>query len=306
MRITVITLCAGLFCGTTFADKEPSTAHLPAAVQSRIKEWKGEGEVKKVKTRKQPNGKTVYEIQYKERGDEKFVVFAEDGSVLSESEGKGGGKGHGKGKKEKNKNNKREKADRDDPDNEQQDQDQDRAVPQPAPGTPIPSKPTSTTRPVTRPDRTGVQTPVLNRNAGETRYIYWDSIPEPVRTAALAQQTQHGSINTKALRVQKKPGNTVYHIPYEKQSVSFSTNGSIFSSAQQSGGPIRPVKWDNLPEPVRNAALAAQRTTGEVKLDAIFSQGNGGKTLHHILFGNDIVHAYSPEGRVQDPATFWR
>lgn len=326
MKIAIIPLCAGLFCGSAFADKEPSTSHLPAAVQNGIKESKGKGQIKKVTTRKQADGKTVYEIEYKERGEEKFVVFAEDGSVLSESAGKGAGKGRDKEKKEKNKkNNKSSKGEHEESDEkEEKEVENTRAVSRPAserpaatpptPATPaqtppVPTTPAPTsTRPVVRPSTSGNNqpAPTVNRQLGETRYLYWDSIPEAVRSAALAQQSQHGTINTKALRVQKVTGRTVYHVPYEKQSVSFADNGSVFSSAQQGGGPLRPTKWDDLPEPTRKAALAAQRTSGNVKLDVIFAQGNGGKTLYHVLFGNDVVYAYSTSGRVEDPATFWR
>src|SRR5687768_8982518 len=86
------------------AAAEPSISNLPAAVQERIKERKGEGEVKKINTRRQADGRNVYEVQYKEGGDEKMVVLGADGSVISESdgkEGKGKGKGQDKEKKEK-------------------------------------------------------------------------------------------------------------------------------------------------------------------------------------------------------------
>lgn len=314
MKIAIVSLCAALSCGSVFADKEPSTSHLPTAVQERIKEWKGDGEVKKVKTRKQAGGQTVYEVEYKERGDAKFVVFAEDGSVISESEGKGQGKGRGKEKKEKNKakNNRSEKQDRE----EGEEVDNPRAVtrPQserPAQTTPGSSQPSqtppapTTTRPVVRPGTSDNNRtpPTVSRGVGETRYLYWDSIPEAVRTAALAQQAQHGTINTKALQIQKTSGKTVYHVPYEKQMISFGENGSV---AQQGGGPLRQTKWDDIPEPARKAALAAQRTSGNVKLDVIFVQGGGRKSLYHVLFGNDVVYAYSADGRVQDPSTYWR
>ena len=85
------------------AAAEPSISNLPAAVQERIRERKGQGEVKKIKTRRQADGRNVYEIEYKEGGDEKMVVLGQDGSVISETgkEGKGKGKGQDKEKKDK-------------------------------------------------------------------------------------------------------------------------------------------------------------------------------------------------------------
>ena len=56
------------------AAAEPSISNLPAAVQERIRERKGQGEVKKINTRRQADGRNVYEIEYKEGGDEKMVV----------------------------------------------------------------------------------------------------------------------------------------------------------------------------------------------------------------------------------------
>src|SRR5688500_6160525 len=76
---------------------EPSISNLPAAVQERIKERKGQGEVKKINTKRQADGRNVYEIEYKQGGDERTVVLAQDGSVISETPGKAEGKGKGKG-----------------------------------------------------------------------------------------------------------------------------------------------------------------------------------------------------------------
>lgn len=53
------------------ADEKLDTSHLPVEVQRRIQEWKGEGDLKKVRTRKAADGSTYYEVDYKERGEDK-------------------------------------------------------------------------------------------------------------------------------------------------------------------------------------------------------------------------------------------
>ena len=88
------------------ADEKLDTSHLPVEVQRRIQEWKGEGDLKKVRTRKAADGSTYYEVDYKERGEDKKILVSADGRVISESGGKGSrgqgreeavGKAEGKG-----------------------------------------------------------------------------------------------------------------------------------------------------------------------------------------------------------------
>ena len=128
-----------------------------------------------------------------------------------------------------------------------------------------------------------------------------------VRTAALAQQSQQGSVNAKLLRVQTKArGSTLYHIPYEKGSVSFFPNGEIATTAPQNGGPMRFTKWDDLPEAVRTAALAARTAHGDVNANTVTYQSNNSRTLYYVLYAKENVNAYSQDGRLQDPGTYWK
>jgi hypothetical protein len=80
-----------------FAAPPTDTSGLPAPVQERIREWKGAGKVESVKTR-QVDGQTVYEVGYKERGEEKAVWITSDGRVIKEESAGGPGKGRGKAK----------------------------------------------------------------------------------------------------------------------------------------------------------------------------------------------------------------
>jgi hypothetical protein len=345
MRLSTLALCSALLSGTAFADKQPDTSHLPAAVQQRIKEYNAEGDLKKIKTRKQKDGSTVYEVEYKERGNTEMLVLAEDGSVISESSGKGKSNAKGKGKKQDNKGKgkKGEREEQRGDDAEKDDDDLKKTAPVPAKSRPVatqpsspetapvppmtsptPSKPADSTastpttspsgsapsrpvaRPTTRPTSPTVRPVAVDRLIGETRYIYWDNIPAAVRTAALAQQAQQGPANVKLLRVQKKGGKSIYHIPFEKASVSFAEDGSIAVPANANGGPMRTANWDDLPEPVRKSALAAQSVNGDANARVISYQSNGGKSLYHILFAKEMVQSYSQDGKVQDPATYWK
>jgi hypothetical protein len=146
----------------------------------------------------------------------------------------------------------------------------------------------------------------IDRLPGETRYAYWDNLPAAVRTAALAQQAQQGTANVKLLRVQKKTGKTIFHVPYEKATVSFNEDGSVAVPAGENGGPMKTANWDDLPEPVRKAALAAQPANGDANARVISYQSNGEKSLYHILYAKELVHSYSKDGKVQDPATYWK
>ncbi|MGZ8899683.1 MAG: hypothetical protein ACXW3Z_06275 [Limisphaerales bacterium] len=309
MRIFAVFSLAGALCISTFADKEPSISHLPVPVQDRIKERKGAGEVKRVRTSKQPDGSNHYEIEYKERGAEESVTFAEDGSVITESSGKGKGKGRAKDKdkekgKKDNKSDKRDKGD-DDDDNATVSSPTSPVRGTPPPTPPTTTRPNTTERPVTRPT-TRPSSPV-RWGAGQTRYIYWDNIPEAVRTAALAQQPQYGTVNVKALRVQTSGANTVYHVPYARASVSFSPNGTISIPAANSGGAMQQVGWDSVSEPVRAAAAKLSQSEGDVNSESVFRQSERGKTLYHIILeGKQNVFSFSPDGQTQNPATYWR
>ena len=118
----------------------------------------------------------------------------------------------------------------------------------------------------------------------------------------LAQQAELGSVNAKLLRVQKKAGTTIYHIPYEKGSVSIDENGIIVANSNEHGGPMNLVKWDDLPEAVKKAALAA----GEDNANTVTYQTKNSRSLYHILYARENVISYSQDGKVQDPATYWR
>lgn len=304
MRIVILLLALATVLPLR-ADEEPSISNLPAVVQDRIREWKGQGEVKRVRTRTQPDGSNHYEIEYKDRGDEKSVTFAADGSVISESGGKGKGKGKDKDKdKKKDKDNKADKRDKDD--DGEKDDDDNRAITAPTPRT---QSPPPTTRPANRPPltRRPVSTPNIDRQPGHVRYLYFETIPEPVRNAAVAQQGQHGEINRKVLFVQKKPSGTLYHVTYQRAALIFAESGQIVVPAANTGGPARETKWDDLPAPVRDAVVAATKVErSDAKSAFITVQSNAGKTLYHVQFENDNVLSFSPDGKRHDPATYWR
>lgn len=108
MKFAHAILLTGLLLISVVADEKPDTSYLPPEVQRRIQEWKGEGDLKKVRTRKTADGVTVYEVDYKERGDEKTILISEDGRVISETEGKK--EGHEEKKGQKDKKERRERA----------------------------------------------------------------------------------------------------------------------------------------------------------------------------------------------------
>jgi hypothetical protein len=318
MRITIAVFLVALICAPIHADEEPSISHLPAAVQDRIREWKGEGEVKAIKTRKQADGSNHYEVNYKERGDEKYVIFAEDGLVISEGGGGKGGKG--KDKEKKDKENKGNKRDKDEEKREKDDDDNGTVSPTPRPRGNIPSdQPNTTTRPnaprtrpnttdpVARPNTTSRPSGDVRWGGGQTKYVYWDNLPEPVRTAAKAQEAQHGSVNTRALRMTTSGANSIYHIPYERASMAFTPTGAVAVTAANAGGPMRQVSWDAVPEAVRKATETVAATEGGRNTRTVFSQSERGKTLYHVLFeGKNSVVAFSTDGARQDPVSYWR
>jgi hypothetical protein len=345
MRLSTLALCSALLSGAAFAEKQPDTSHLPAAVQQRIKEYNAEGDLKKIKTHKQKDGSTVYEVEYKERGNTEMLVLAEDGSVISESSGKGKSKAKGKGQAKKEEKKGKGKGERianesDDhaktpapvaapvppvttPSTSKSADATANVPPTPAQATtpaatsPTVSSPSGTAattttppkpaaRPTTRPMSPAVRPVAIDRLPGETRYAYWDNVPATVRTAALAQQAEQGAANAKLVRVQKKGAKTIFHIPYEKATVSFNEDGSVAVPAAENGGPMRTTTWDELPEPVRKAALAAQSTNGDANARVITYQSNGGKSLYHILYAKELVQSYSQDGKLQDPATYWK
>ena len=288
-RLGVLAIFSVLLCSPLRADKQPDVSGLPAPVQQRINEWKGEGEVKKIKTRKQRDGAVVYEVEYKERGNSEILVVASDGTVISETAGKGKSHLRGKGKDKKDNKSKADKNKGGKPDDstgddntnpekqstepQKADQPSTRPAPAPAPRTAEPrvvrpatsrtaDKPTETitttparTNTVARPGSPTVRP--LDRRPGETRYIYWDNMPEAVRRMGLAQQAELGSVNAKLLRVQKKAGTTIYHIPYEKGSVSIDESGMVVANVNEHGGPMMLIKWDDMTEAVKKAALDA-------------------------------------------------
>lgn len=329
IRTGVLALCGILLVYPVHADKEPAVSNLPPAVQERIKEWKGEGELKKVKTRKQKDGSFLYEVEVKERGDEKFAVFGADGSVISETDHKGKGKAKGKDKKKENKSEKRGKSDsaNEIETEERRSSEQRRSAGDPNAQTTAPTSSRNQEVPVIRPgtspstgSKQGTVTtspgrtntvakpstqaarPIIDRSPGETRYIYWDNMPEPVRRMGLAQQAELGAVNAKLLRVQKKAEKSMYHIPYEKGSVSIDERGIVITPASQHGGPMNLVPWDDIPEAVKKAALSG----GSVNANTVTYQTNKSRTLYHILFEKENVISYSQDGQVQDPASYWR
>jgi len=307
MRIFILLLALTIVLPLR-ADEEPSISHLPSVVQDRIREWKGEGEVKRVRTRTQPDGSNHYEIEYKDRGDEKTVIFAEDGSVISESGGKG--KGKDKDKDKRDKDNKADKRDKDDDDGGEKDDDDNRAVTSPTPRTQTPrptQTPPSNRPPLTRRPSSSPGAVSIDRLPGQVRYIYFETMPGPVQSAAQAMETQLGPINKKALLVQKKPSGSLYHISYQRASVIFSAAGQPVVQAANTGGPMREIsRWEDIPEPVRNAATAAKSAEGDIKTNVMYYQLNEGKTLYHVLYTGENLLSFSPDGRRQDPASYWR
>ena len=99
MKSALLALAFTLSAVVAMADPPVDTSNLPPAVQRTIKEWKSQGEVKKVKTVR-VDGQVAYEVEYKEGGDEKQILIGQDGSVIGDekSQGKGKAKGKGKGK----------------------------------------------------------------------------------------------------------------------------------------------------------------------------------------------------------------
>lgn len=98
---TYCVICLSLMLSTAglLADPPVDTSGLPSPVQRTIDQSIGKGgKVQRVFTRR-VDGQVVYEVEYKERGDEKMMVIAQDGVVVSqENNGKGKGKGKAKGK----------------------------------------------------------------------------------------------------------------------------------------------------------------------------------------------------------------
>ena len=341
IRLGVVAVFSAVAWSAVCAAAEPSISNLPVAVQERIRERKWQGEIKKINTRRQADGRNVYEVEYKEGGDEKMVVLGQDGSVISETAGKEEGKGKGKGQD-------KEKKEKKEIDNRGQNKKRERAaektdkavqeearpvVKQPEPAAtrsePVATRPEAVViRPETqtRPATTTTNRPTLSRRTGPTnsatgstsgaaaldrrpgqfRYIYFDTMPEAVRTAATAQQAQHGQINSKALFVQKKASSILYHVSYQRSSLIFSPDGKVSVAAANTGGTAREVKWDELPNVVRNAAIAAKPGEGDVKTSYVTFQSSGGKTLYHVQYDSENVLSFSADGRRQDAASYWR
>jgi hypothetical protein len=327
MNISLCTLCAAILVSPVFAAKPSQISNLPPAVQQRIKNYNAEGELKKITPRKQKDGTTVYEVEFKERGNTEQLVIAPDGTILSETAGKGKSQALGQANRKQQDKNSKDSRDRDDGSDNKSTSERKRSEPN-AQATTTPSSPPNTPQArVIRPDSpSGAETaagtvttssvridtsvrpgdkaprPALDRRPGETRYIYWDSLPEPVRRMGLAQQAELGTVNARLLRVQKKTGKTLYHIPYEKGTISIDEGGIVISNATEHGGPMMLIKWDDLPEPVKKNALAA----GEVNANTVTYQTKDSRTLYHVLYAKETVNSYSQDGNLQDPATYWR
>ena len=91
-HIITLTVAGVLFSSTAFADKPLNLQDVPAAVRQTLSQQNAE--VKQIK-RETRDGKTVYQIKIKQKGPEKEIYIAEDGTIVSDA---GKGKSHGKGK----------------------------------------------------------------------------------------------------------------------------------------------------------------------------------------------------------------
>ena len=142
MKSALLALAFTLSAAVAMADPPVDTSNLPPAVQRTIKEWKGQGEVKKVKTVRM-DGQVAYEVEYKEGGDEKQILIGQDGSVIGDEKSQGKGKAKGKGKgKAKGQNRDRQQPVEESPQLQPSTAPAQTPAPQtPAPQTPAPSRP---------------------------------------------------------------------------------------------------------------------------------------------------------------------
>jgi hypothetical protein len=93
-----------LFLGACLvqAAKPDGVSSLPAPVQRTINAAKGKGQVRQVTTLN-IDGKTIYQVVYKERGEETQILIAPDGSVVGDEQTIKGPKGRSKDKGKKGK-----------------------------------------------------------------------------------------------------------------------------------------------------------------------------------------------------------
>ena len=229
---TIWILAVAGFVQLGFADAKPSIAHLPAAVQQTIRENTGNGELKKVKTKRGDDG-TVYEIEYKERGDEKELVIGSDGRVLSERDGKGG-----KGKNKDKGDDKKAKG------KDKQGRDEVKGV----------ERATSPTAPRT-------QRPVP---AATRKVVQYSETPEKVRQVA-GQHLKGGHVE-KVERLLQNNGDISYDILFRKdngeyQSLVVSEDGRVVrneagarSIETTTRGRVTVLQYSDVPEKVRQVA----------------------------------------------------
>lgn len=97
MNSKLFVLVSVLSLHMALADPPVDISNLPAPVQQTINEWKGQGEVKKVRTLRE-DGSVRYLVDYKEGGDERQILITPNGSVVNESEAVGESRGKSKGK----------------------------------------------------------------------------------------------------------------------------------------------------------------------------------------------------------------
>lgn len=283
---TIWILAVAGFVQLGLADEEPSIAHLPAAVQQAIRENTSSGELKKVKTKRGDNG-TVYEIEYKERGDEKELVLGSDGRVISERAGKGG-KGKNKDKDEDKKGRGEHKRDRDE-----------------VKGVERATSPTAprTERPVSTPARKVVQ---------------YSETPEKVRQVA-GQHLKGGHVE-KVERLLQNNGEISYDILFRKdngeyQRLVLSEEGKVLRNEAGAGavetqtrGTVKVLPYSDVPEKVRQVAgqhlkdghvqkVERSAQNGELVYDIHFRKDNGELQRLVIAEGGRVVRNETPGRR---------
>lgn len=269
MKLVFSFLLAGaLTAPAVFADEEPSIAHLPAAVQQTIRGYTAGGELKKVKTVRNDSG-TVYEVEYKKRGDEKELVIGSDGRVISEKQGKGDkGKGRGKDKDRKDRDHKDWKEDKKRYDG--------------------------------RKERIGnepVQPSAPSRPGRPTKVMRYSELPLTVRQ--VAEQNLRGGNVERVERLIQNEGEIIYDLLFLKDNSQYqrmvvAEDGRVLRNEAVAGPsagaitsvPIKVMQFSELPEDVRRAAgqhlrnghvQRVERSVqgGELRYDFLFRKDNG-------------------------------
>jgi hypothetical protein len=242
MKTMIVCSMAALCLCVSAAEKKKDLKNLPPAVQQAIDRATGQGPIESVEKITEA-GKTAYEVDFKQRGIEKQLVVAEDGTVLREEV-------FGRGKGKKDKDNKKGKGDkRQQGDNEQTPGVESRrdtpsapaALPVPAPGrastpapttapapvpVPTPAPPKSTPEVTTRPAPAPAPVPVYVPPA--VVHVAWDKMPDKVQKA-LSQQKGLGSM--REVKMETRHGKTLYHGYFEKGIVSYNPEGEITDSS---------------------------------------------------------------------------